>query len=251
MTEAEIVLRLRAAGCVFAEDEAALLVAEHRLDLDAMVERRVAGEPLEYLLGWAEFHGIRVALDPGVFVPRHRTELLVDEALRLCSPGSVVVDLCCGAGGIGAVMLHRMPTLDLYAADVDPSAVSSARRNLPPERVFEGDLFDALPISLRGRIEVLAVNTPYVPTEEIAFMPTEARDHEHRVALDGGADGLELQRRVAGLAGGWLAPGGSLLVETGERQAPVSVALFEAAGLSARIVDDDDATVVIATSSTR
>jgi release factor glutamine methyltransferase len=247
--ESKIVRALRAAGCVFAEDEAALLIAESRADpdLEDMVRRRVDGEPLEYILGWAEFHGIRVSIDPGVFVPRHRTELLVDEALRLCRPGSVVVDLCCGAGAIGVAMLDRMPALDLFAADVDPAAVRTARRNLPPERVFEGDLFAALPGQLRGRIDVLAVNTPYVPTGEIALMPPEARDHEHRIALDGGADGLDLQRRVAAVAGEWLAPGGSLLVEASERQAPVSAAIFEAAGFTARIVEDDDTTVVVAT----
>lgn len=239
-------LRLRAAGCVFAENEAALLVAENRPDLDDMVRRRVGGEPLEYVLGWAAFAGIRVAVDAGVFVPRHRTELLVDEALNLCEPDSVVVDLCCGAGAIGAVMLARMPRLDLYAADIDPVAVATARTNLPPERVFEGDLFDALPGHLRGRIAVLAVNTPYVPTDAIALMPPEARDFEHHVALDGGPDGLDVQRRVAGLAKEWLAPGGSLLVEASERQATESAAIFAAAGLSTRIVEDDDACVVVA-----
>jgi release factor glutamine methyltransferase len=247
MREAEIVARLRAAGCVFAEEEAALLVGEGRADLENMVHRRVEGEPLEYVLGWAAFAGIRVVVDPGVFVPRHRTELLVDEALKLCTPASVVVDLCCGAGAIGAAMLDRMPRLTLYAADVDPAAVATARRNLPPERVLLGDLFDALPGDLRGRLDVLAVNTPYVPTAEIALLPPEARDHEHRVALDGGADGLDVQRRVAAAAGLWLVPGGSVLVEASERQAAVSAALFEAAGLAARIVEDDDACVVIAT----
>jgi release factor glutamine methyltransferase len=241
----EIVARLRAAGCVFAEEEAALLIGERRDDLEAMISRRVAGEPLEYILGWAGFHGIRVFVEPGVFVPRHRTELLVDEALRLARPDAVVVDLCCGSGAIGAAMLAVRPELDVWAADIDPAAVHSARRNLPADRVFEGDLFDALPVGLRGRIDVLVVNTPYVPTAEIALMPPEARDHEALVTLDGGRDGLDLQRRVAAAAPLWLARGGSLLVETSDAQAPVTVSIFEAAGLHARIVEDDDATVVV------
>jgi release factor glutamine methyltransferase len=212
-----------------------------------MVERRVLGEPLEYIVGWAEFCGLRIRLEPGVFVPRHRTELLVEEALRLARPTSLVVDLCCGAGAIGAALLAALPDLDLYAADIEPAAVRSARRNLAPERVFEGDLFAALPTALRGRVDLLAVNTPYVPTEEIVFLPPEAREYEARVTLDGGADGLDIQRRVATAAPDWLVPGGHLLVEASERQAPVSVKLFEAGGLRARIVETEDATVVVGT----
>src|SRR3954462_3557379 len=97
-----VVARLRAAGCVFAEDEARLLLAGAAPDaLDALVARRVAGEPLEPLLGWAEFCGLRVAVAPGVFVPRRRTEALVEEAVALFRPGAVVVDLCCGSGALG------------------------------------------------------------------------------------------------------------------------------------------------------
>jgi release factor glutamine methyltransferase len=245
LTEGEIVVVLRAAGCVFAEEEAALLVSEKRADLDELVARRAAGEPLEYVVGWAEFAGIRVLLEAGVFVPRHRTELLVDEAVDLCSPSSLVVDLCCGAGAIGAAMLARLPHLDLYAADVDPAAVRSARRNLPPDRVFEGDLFAALPIALKRRIDVLTVNTPYVPTAVIGMLPPEAREWEHRVALDGGDDGLDIQRRVAASARDWLTPGGSLLVEVSEDQASLSARIFAAAGLAPRVIDTEDATVVV------
>lgn len=245
MTEAEVIRRLRAAGCVFAEQEAALLLAEERDDLEAMIERREAGEPLEYILGWAEFHGIRIALDPGVFVPRHRTELLVDEALLLSAPGDIVVDLCCGAGAIGAAILANQPQLELFAADIEHAAVNSARRNLPAGRVFQGDLFEALPAELRGCVNILAVNTPYVPTAEIALLPHESREYEALITLDGGADGLDVQRRVAAAARDWLVPGGSLLVETSEHQSERSALIFEAAGLAARVVESDDSVVVI------
>jgi release factor glutamine methyltransferase len=137
----------------------------------------------------------------------------------------------------------------VHAADVEPKAVRCARANLEPRgRVYEGDLYDALPADLRGRVDILAVNAPYVPTESIAMMPPEARLYEPAVALDGGEDGLDVHRRVAAGALEWLAPGGSLLIETSRRQAPVSAALFEAAGLRARVEtsDDYDATVVIA-----
>jgi release factor glutamine methyltransferase len=224
---------LRAAGCVFAEDEAALLVGEavDEATLEAMVARRVAGEPLELVLGWAEFCGLRVVVAPGVFVPRRRTTALVRRAAAGLRAGDVVVDLCCGTGALGAALLAAVPGIEVHAADVDPAAVACARRNLPPERVHEGDLFDALPGDLRGRVAVVVANAPYVPTDAIALMPPEARDHEHRVALDGGADGLDVQRRVIAEAPAWLAPGGLLLVESGEEQAPVSADLMRAAGL--------------------
>jgi release factor glutamine methyltransferase len=244
-----LVGRLRDAGCVFADEEAGLLVAEASSadKLENMVVQRAAGYPLEQIVGWAEFRGAHTYVNPGVFVPRRRTEFLVELAVPLLAPGRRAVDLCCGSGAVGAALAREVPGLEVYAADVDPDAVACARRNLPVERVFEGDLFDALPRELRGRVDVLAVNAPYVPTADIALMPAEARDHEHRVALDGGRDGLDVQRRVVAGATTWLAPGGHLLIETSVRQAPVTLALFSAAGLDARIAlsDEYDATVVV------
>lgn len=233
----DLVATLRAAGCVFAEEEAALLLREapDTEALTAMVARRVAGEPLEQVVGFAEFFGLRIAVTPGVFVPRQRSTALVGEARDRLRAGDVVVDLCCGTGAIGAALLSVVPGLEVHAADVDPAAVACARRNLPPDRVHEGDLYDALPDHLRGRVDAIVANAPYVPTAAIATMPPEARDHEHRVALDGGADGLDVQRRVIAGAPDWLAPGGRVLVESSERQAPVSAALMEAAGLDALI----------------
>lgn len=241
----DIVSTLRAAGCVFAEDEARLLVeaASDPAELDGMVARRVAGLPLEHILGWAEFCGLRIAVDPGVFVPRRRTELLVHEAAAVA--GAVVVDLCCGSAAVGAALAAALGPIELHAADIDPAAVRCARRNVPV--VHEGDLYAALPADLRGRVDVLAVNAPYVPTDAIAMMPPEARDHEARVALDGGADGLDVQRRVVDGASRWLAPGGHLLIETSRGQAAATAAAFTAAGLVARVAvsEELDATVVI------
>ncbi|MEF2977120.1 putative protein N(5)-glutamine methyltransferase [Subtercola sp. YIM 133946] len=245
-----IVRRLRAAGCVFAEDEAALLIAEAESDdeLDAMVDRRVSGLPLEHILGWAGFYGLRIAVEPGVFVPRRRTEFLAEQAIRLAT-SAIVVDLCCGAGAIGAAVLAHVPDANVFASDIDPAAVSSARRNIPNGQVYQGDLFDALPASLRGSVSVLVANTPYVPSEAIALMPPEARLYESRIALDGGADGLDIQRRVAASAPDWLRQGGSLLVETSEEQAPLTAAIFKRSGMPARIVSSEEhfATVVIGT----
>jgi release factor glutamine methyltransferase len=246
-----IVTRLRAAGCVFAEDEAILLTgaAGTPAELVAMVDRRAAGFPLEQVVGWAEFCGLRIAVDPGVFVPRRRTELLVREAVALARPGAVAVDLCCGTGAVGAALGAAVDRLELYAADLDPVAVRCARRNVAAVegRVYEGDLYQPLPETLRGRVDVLVANAPYVPTEEIGLMPREARLHEPRVALDGGGDGLDVLRRVAVAAPGWLAPGGHLLFETSERQAPQTVEIVTDAGLAPRVVSSEalDATVVV------
>lgn len=238
----EITVRLRAAGCVFAEDEAALLAAEavDLDDLERMVAARVGGRPLEQVLGWVSFDDLRVYVDPGVFVPRRRSLLLVRLAAAAVRPGAVVVDLCCGSGAIGAALRAREPGIDLHAADLDPAAVAAARRNLPPGQVHAGDLFEALPPRLRGAVDVLVVNAPYVPTAAIATMPPEARDHEHRLALDGGPDGLDVQRRVVAQAPQWLAADGVLLIETGRDQAPTTAGLMAAAGLTPRVHLDDD-----------
>ncbi|MEX2984780.1 putative protein N(5)-glutamine methyltransferase [Streptomyces sp. C36] len=248
-----IVTRLRAAGCVFAEDEAELLLATARTpdELDAMVGWRVAGLPLEHVVGWAAFCGLRIAVDPGVFVPRPRTEFLVHQATALAGPRAVVLDLCCGSGAVGAALAASLDRPELYAADIDPAAVRCARRNLAGTGglVFEGDLYDPLPATLRGRVGILVANAPYVPTEAIGLLPPEARVHEARVALDGGADGLDVQRRVTAEAPRWLAPGGHLLVETSERQAPLTAAAFARGGLVPRVIacEDLDATVVVGT----
>lgn len=247
-----------------------------------MVDRRVAGLPLEHVLGWAEFSGLRIAVDAGVFVPRRRTEFLVDQAAALAvsaGPRAVVVDLCCGSGALGAALVaarggagphsapyadpHSAPYADpctasyadpyteLYATDIDPTAVRCARRNVAAVggRVYEGDLYEPLPATLRGRVDILLANVPYVPTEEIGLLPPEARIHEARVALDGGADGLDVLRRVTAAASLWLAPGGHLLFETSERQARRAVDTVARDGLIPRVAvsDELDATVVIGT----
>ncbi|MEU5344186.1 MULTISPECIES: putative protein N(5)-glutamine methyltransferase [unclassified Streptomyces] len=235
---AHVVTALRSAGCVFAEDEARLILSTARTpaELTAMTDRRVAGLPLEHVLGWAEFRGLRIAVEPGVFVPRRRTEFLVEQAVALAAEAPVVVDLCCGSGAVGAALAAALPGVELHAADIDPAAVRCARRNVGAgARVYEGDLFEALPRSLRGRVGILAANVPYVPSGEVGLLPPEARDHEPLVALDGGGDGLDVLRRVAVEAPRWLAPGGSLLVETSERQAGLAVEILTGAGLTPRL----------------
>jgi release factor glutamine methyltransferase len=289
--------QLRAAGCVFAEDEAGLLIAAARDAagpsgdkaglLAEMTARRAGGEPLEHVVGWAEFCGLRIAVDRGVFVPRRRTEFLIAQAASLARqelpareveareiaaesmagesaarsmtaqagrPAAgrlVVVDLCCGSGALGAALAAALGEVSLHAADADPAAVACARRNVGPAggQVYQGDLFAALPARLRGEIDILLANVPYVPADEIALLPAEARDHEPRLALDGGPDGLAVLRRVTALAAQWLAPGGTLLTEVSERQAAAAVLAVAAGGLTARVLSDEHwgATVVTGT----
>jgi release factor glutamine methyltransferase len=223
-----------------------------------MTARRVAGEPLEHVVGWVDFAGLRVGVAPGVFVPRQRTVLLVEAAMAGLQaggdvlvgrrPGVTVVDLACGCGAIGLAVAARVPGVALYAADLDPVAVECAAANLAPVggRVLRGDLFDALPPDLAGRIDVLLANVPYVPSGAVPLLPPEARLYEPRTALDGGGDGLDLARRVFAGAARWLAPGGRVLVETGEGQVPAALAAVAAAGLTGAVLADDErgATVV-------
>ncbi|MGX6605080.1 putative protein N(5)-glutamine methyltransferase [Micromonosporaceae bacterium Da 78-11] len=270
---AEAVRRLRAAGCVFAEDEAAVLADAATTDaattqaatteaatteaattktpsdqgetnkrekaLSAMVARRALGEPLEQVVGYADFAGVRVRLRPGVFVPRIRSELLVRLGAEAADPPAVVVDLCCGSGALGLAVRTRQPAVDLYAADLDPVAVACALDNLGAD-VFQGDLFDALPTKLRGRVSVLLANVPYVATRHIAFLPAEAKDHEPHTALDGGGDGLDVFRAVIEGVPGWLATGGVVLSEITEAQAAAAVDIVADAGLDAEVIYDDD-----------
>ncbi|SFE27833.1 release factor glutamine methyltransferase [Actinopolyspora alba] len=249
----DIITELRAAGCVFAEDEAELLLrtAGTRAELAELTRRRVDGLPLEVVLGWAEFLGDRFVVEPGVFVPRRRSEFLAEQAISLARPGAVVVELCCGSAAIVAAVARAVERIEPHACDIDPNCVRCARRNLTDlgGTVHRGDLYEPLPGELRGRVELLLANAPYVPTDEIASMPPEAREHEPPVALDGGTDGLDVHRAVAAEAPEWLSPGGRLLLETSGRQAERSAAICAEYGLDTRVArcEETDATVVVAT----
>jgi release factor glutamine methyltransferase len=207
-----------------------------------MVARRVAGQPLEYVLGWVEFAGLRIAVEPGVFVPRRRTAFLVAQA-AVAPPPRIVVDLCCGSGAVGAALLAAVGPFELYAVDIDPAAVRCARRNLAGTgaHVFHGDLYLPLPAALRGRVDLLVANAPYVPSAAVDLMPPEARLSEPLAALDGGPDGLDVLRRIVAGAPRWLAPRGRLIVETSDAQAEALTADVAAAGLIPFVATDPEA----------
>ncbi len=254
MSEGDVVTALRAAGCVFAEDEAAVISASALTprEVSVMVARRSAGEPLEHVVGWAEFRGLRIEVGPGVFVPRRRTEFLVRHAVYLAGGrgGLVVLDLCCGSGAIGLALSAVLDAVELHASDIEPAALGCARHNIGVRgRVYEGNLSAALPETLVGRVDLLVANVPYVPTDEIRYLPNEARQHEPLVTLDGGVDGLDVLRRVAAEAPRWLAPGGHLLSETSERQTSSAGRILAAAGLTPGVLTADElgATVVVGT----
>jgi len=248
-----VVERLRAGGSVFAEDEADVLRAAAAAgsgDLATLIARRVAGEPVQHIVGWADFAGHRVRVAPGVFVPRPRTEHLVDVAIglgRARSSGAdpvVVVDLCCGSGAIGlsvARALRRTGRVRLVAADLDPDAVACAASNLrhADDEVVQGDLLAALPTDLVGRVDLLLANVPYVPTAVLRLLPSDVRGHERRLAHDGGRDGLDVLRRVASTARRWLRSDGFALFEVAEPQVDAATSACEARGLVGGAVVDD------------
>jgi release factor glutamine methyltransferase len=248
MERSEIVARLWTAGCVFASEEAEVLLssATSPRELESMVAKRVAGAPLEHIVGWVEFCGRRVEVDLGVFVPRRRTEFLARKAVEVTPAGAVVLDMCCGSGAVAAAVLGKVPAAEVHAVDIDAAAVKCARRNLPLSHVYQGDLYEPLPLSLRGRVRTLTANAPYVPSGAIGTMPPEARDYEPRVALDGGDDGLEIHRRLIAGASAWLAPGGYLIIETSEGQAPLAMEALGRNGFTAAVetCDELDATIV-------
>jgi release factor glutamine methyltransferase len=259
LTGDAIAVSLRAAGCVFADEEAAVLQGSAASDeeLLAMVRRRVSGEPIEQIVRWAEFCGQRVEVEPGVFVPRRRTEFLVRQAASLarCISGHArplaALDLCCGTGAIGMALADQLPPFDLYAADIDPVAVACARRNLDGlGRVFRTDLFRGLPNKLRGRIDLVVSCAPYVPDAHLRVLPAESRDFEPKTALAGGDEGLDVVGRILTAAPAWLRPGGYVAVELSVGQVEDAGHLAQDAGLNTRLAWDDDFEAVVLIGST-
>jgi release factor glutamine methyltransferase len=188
------------------------------------IERRVAGEPLQYVTGEVPFRHLVLHVRPGTFIPRPETEVLVDVALEALPPASVagplVVDVCTGSGAVAVSIAFERPDAVVHATEVVPATAGIARLNAEKAgvaarvSVLEGDLFSPLAAELRGRVDVVTANPPYIPTAEMADLPTEVASFEPRVALDGGVDGLDVVRRIVDEARVWLRPGGALVIET-------------------------------------
>jgi len=205
----------------------------------AAVRRRARREPLQRVLGWEGFRGLRFGLTDAVLVPRPETEMLADLALGLLPPvadGSrpLVIDLGTGSGCIACAIAAERPDVDVVAIDISPSAAAVARENASrlglthQLRVIAGDLFGALG---RVRVDLFVSNPPYLPTAALATLAPEVRDHDPRLALDGGADGLDVIAPLVAGAPGWLRPSGAIALETaGGAQAAAVAARLRAAG---------------------
>jgi len=200
------------------------LSAEERATFRAGIERRAAGEPLQYVTGEVPFRHLVLHVRPGTFIPRPETEVLVDVALAALPPasdaGPFVIDVCTGSGAVAVSIAFERPDAHVQATEVVPATATVARLNAEKAgvagrvTVLEGDLFAPLDPKLRGRVDVVTANPPYIPTAEMADLPPEVVSFEPRVALDGGVDGLDVVRRIVDEARVWLRPGGALVIET-------------------------------------
>lgn len=241
-----LVTRLRAAGCVWAEDEAAALRTAYpgTRDLEVAVLRREAGEPLEHVLGYADFCGHRVTVAPGVFVPRRRAEPLARLAVEVGRGrgGAVAVDLGCGSGALAVTVARACPDARVLAVDVDPAAVACARANgeaLGVEAV-EGDWLSALPDALRHRVDILVTYLPHVPSDRLPLLSRDLLRAEGARTVDGGADGLDPLRDVLDQLPDWLAPDGVLVTLVAAAQVEPAVALAEQLGWRVLVAHTDN-----------
>lgn len=255
-----VAARLEAAGVPAPAVDAALL-ARHVLDwshtalvlrggqplpedaaarLDELAARRTAREPLQLLLGTAGFRWVDLEVRPGVFVPRPETEVLAGEAVAATPVGGVVVEPCTGSGAVACAVADEAAPATVVATDLSPAAVALARANAARHgldvAVAQGDLLAPVPAHLRGAVDVLVCNPPYLTPAELAEAEPEVR-HDPDVALVAGPTGQEVVDRLLDEAPAWLRPGGRLLIELDPRRAPASVARARARGY-------DDVTVL-------
>ena len=228
-----IIRELAEGGCIAPEAEADGLLTAARDGIgpiEELVRRRLQGEPLAWITGSITFCGLRVRIDPGVFVPRPHTEALARRAIELLPDEGIALDLCSGSGAVAMVLAAARPGAIVLGTDVDPVAVACAGRN--GVAVSEGDLDGPLPSRLLGRVDLMTAVVPYVPTEELHLLPRDVLAHEPRRALDGGSGGTLMLARAAGAADRWLRPGGSVLLELGGDQAPYMTAILTDLGFT-------------------
>ena len=225
--------RLADAGFVAAAEEAAELHARAGDDaelLDALVARRLTGEPLAWITGGVEFCGLSLRVDPGVYVPRWQSEQLARRAAERLPDGGVAVDLCTGCGAVARVLSESRPGARVLGCDVDDRAVACARAN--GVEALAGDLFAPLPAALAGFVDAVVGVVPYVPTGELALLHRDTLAFESTLSYDGGADGLAFLRRAVVESPRWLRRGGALLLELGGDEAEALRGALERAGFA-------------------
>ena len=211
---------LASAGFVAAEEEADELAARAGGDvalLDALVARRLTGEPLAWITGRVAFCGLEIRVDPGVYVPRWQSEPLARRAVERLPARGAAIDLCTGSGAIAKVVATRRPGARVVASDIDERAVACAMAN--GVEAYCGDLLAPLPRTLEGRVHVVVAVVPYVPTPELALLQRDTLAFESPLSYDGGRDGTEIMRRVLNDSRLFLRRGGALLLELGGEQA--------------------------------
>ena len=190
----------------------------------ALVEKRRSGEPLQYIEGVVPFGPIEVAVDRRVLIPRPETEQLFELACDAVEAPQVIVDLCTGSGNLALALKHTFRTAAVYATDLSGDAIDVARYNAAEAGLdvtfLDGDLFEPLPEHLRGRVDLIVSNPPYIAESEVPDLPADVRDHEPHMALVAGPAGDEVLRRIAADAPGWLKPGGTIICEISEFHAP-------------------------------
>ena len=216
-----------------------------------LVRRRAAGEPLQSILGETEFYSRAFKVESGVFIPRPETERLVEIAVALLAPpdhrllAPVAVEIGCGSGVIGICLALEIPRLSVHAVDVDPRAVELTRHNAHIHgvdarvHVHQGNRFDPLPRHLRGAVDLLASNPPYIRSGDIENLAAEVREHDPHTALDGGKDGLDSYRAIAHAMAQWLRPGGLVALEIGADQGAKVTGILAASGAQDLNVQQD------------
>jgi release factor glutamine methyltransferase len=211
---------LAEAGFVAADEEAAELLARAAGDaaaLDAMVARRLTGEPLAWITGSVTFCGLEIRVDPGVYVPRWQSEPLARRAAERLPADGAAIDLCTGSGAIARTLMAARPGARVVASDLDERAVACAKAN--GVEAYRGDLLAPLPRSLEGRVDVVVGVVPYVPTTELSLLQRDTFTFESPLAYDGGDDGTQILRRVLADSPRFLRRGGALLLELGGDEA--------------------------------
>ena len=205
--------------------------------------RRCAGEPLQYVTGVAGFRHLELSVGPGVMVPRPETESVARKAMEVLPAGGLAVDVGTGSGAIALSIAQERPDAAVIATDSSLEAALWARRNIDslalPVRLVVCDLFSALSSALRGRVQLIVANPPYVSTREARSLPPEVVEHEPHASLFAGADGAEVLRRLVAESPDWLAPGGWVVAEIGMSQGVLTRALLEDRGFADVSVERD------------